>query len=85
MKLEVVVEKDKRLSEACEFTDRFNKLSEKFSLPLEPICEFPYTVEGGGPNGVNDAADEGGGPAGVVDGLVARPRNLSGVEGGLEL
>lgn len=52
--------------------------------------ELPYVVDGGGPWGVKEAAEEGGGgPAGVVDGLLARLlllllRDLPGVAGGLE-
>jgi hypothetical protein len=47
-------------------------------------------LEGGGPTGVNEPADDGGGPAGVVEGfeapngLNAPFLRLSGVEGGLE-
>ena len=47
-------------------------------------------LEGGGPTGVKEPADEGGGPAGVVEGfeapkgLNAPSLRLSGVEGGLE-
>lgn len=51
-------------------------------------------VDGGGPAGVNDAAEFGGGPAGVVDGFSAMSEKVdvafeyrdfgSGVAGGLE-
>lgn len=37
-----------------------------------PGCELPKTEGGGGPEGVNEFAEEGGGPAGVVDGWFAR-------------
>ena len=38
----------------------------------DPNCELPKTDDGGGPEGVNDAAEEGGGPAGVVEGLAEK-------------
>ena len=46
---------------------------EKFGLETNAACcefgrELPNILEGGGPEGVKDLADEGGGPAGVVDG-----------------
>jgi hypothetical protein len=56
-----------------------------------PIIELPRKELGGGPCGVNEAADEGGGPAGVVDGFdCAKIFGLplldlrSGVDGGLD-
>ncbi len=63
-------------------------------LTSEPNCELPNMVDGGGPAGVNDAAEFGGGPAGVVDGFSAMSEKVdvaleyrdfgSGVAGGLE-
>lgn len=36
-------------------------------------------MEGGGPSGVKEAAEEGGGPAGVVDGFEARESAKAGL------
>ena len=61
----------------------------------EPSWELPKTLDGGGPAGVKERAEEGGGPAGVVEGWATKPANgfpclldvrerESGVDGGLE-
>lgn len=58
---------------------------------MKSSLELPSMLEGGGPTGVKEPADEGGGPAGVVEGfeapkgLNAPSLRLSGVDGcGLE-
>lgn len=62
-----------------------NAFSEKLSLLRRwvprPKYELPSTLDGGGPSGVNDIAEEGGGPDGVVDRCDAKSRDLIGVEG----
>lgn len=61
----------KMLSLAFIFPDLVKRESAEF-FDLEPSCELPKRVDGGGPIGVEEFALDGGAPAGVVETLLKK-------------